>query len=175
VAAELLHLPSPRSRNRVLSVLRWLWTLPTTLVGHAIGAIVCQCRPREVGSDVARAHLYVLPDASLFRRIGAVTIGHVIICSPQFICGELGRLVLAHELSHVRQHDWLGPFYLPVHLVAQLVSVVLYWLHPVPRSTPQHSHNPLELTFLAVPYSALREYEPPFPERVTLVLRRFGV
>lgn len=168
-------MPSPRSRNRLLSGLRWLWTLPTTIVGHAVGAAVSRRQPRLIGSELAWARHYVLPERSAFRWIGAITIGHVIITSPDFIGGEEGRLVLAHELSHVRQHDWLGPFYLPLHGLAQLASVFLYWIRPVPQSTPHHSYNPLEQNFLAVPHTALRVWTPPFPEPVAAALTRFGV
>jgi hypothetical protein len=175
VGLERLSLPSARSRNFLLRGLRWLWTLPTTLVGHAVGFAASRRRPVTIGSGVARARLYVLKDDSVFHRLGAVTIGHVVISSADCMRGEFGRLLLAHELSHVRQHDWLGPLYLPLHLIAQIASLALYFVRPVPDSTPQHSRNPLEQRFLAVPHALLRSCHPPFPERVTTVLTRFGV
>jgi hypothetical protein len=175
VDLERLILPSPRSRNALLRGLRRVWTLPTTLVGHAVGLVLSRRGPVGVGSSAARAWLYVLEGDSIFRRMGAVTIGHVVISSAACSRGEIGRLVLAHELSHVRQHDWLGPLYLPLHVLAQLVSAILHVIRPVPDESPVHSRNPLEQKFLAVPHDLLRACHPPFPEPVAGVLARFGV
>ena len=72
-----------------------------------------------------QAHGYRLP----LRGFGAIAIGHVIILEPGFL--ELhGPWLLAHELSHTRQHDWLGPAYLPVHAILQAMSVVPASLQP---------------------------------------------
>lgn len=63
--------------------------------------------------------------------------------------------MLAHELSHTRQHTWLGPVYLPVHVVCQIVSVLASLVRPIPTFSRLHAYNPLERIFLSVPFDVL--------------------
>jgi len=44
-----------------------------------------------------------------------LTFGHVVALAPGATC-------LNHELQHVKQHDMLGPEYLPAHVAAQAYS-----------------------------------------------------
>jgi hypothetical protein len=171
-----LRIPSPRSRRPLIAALRGLWTLPTNAIGHAVGLLATRSRPSRVGSAAARASLYLLPRGSLISALGAVAIGDVILCAPEFRAGEeRRRIVLAHELSHVRQHHWLGPFYLPLHALAQLASVLLYLVRPKVDSTPQHSYNLLEERILCVPFSEIAASRSPLSEHSARVLDAFGV
>jgi hypothetical protein len=63
--------------------------------------------------------------------------------------------VLAHELSHTRQHAWLGPFYLPIHFLLQIMSALAFVVRPTPNFPPQHAYNPLERLLLYVPFDVL--------------------
>jgi hypothetical protein len=168
-----VRIPSPQSKNVLFSAGRFLWTLPTNLVGHAVGLFVSRSRPVRIGSRAAAGWLYLLPP-SRRKRFGAIALGDAVISSPELLRGERGRLVLAHELSHVRQHSWLGPFYLPLHGLAQLASIALHALRPRGTS-PLHAYNPLEQRFLCVPFDALAGGEPPASERNEQLFDAFGV
>lgn len=170
-----MRVPSPRSRNPLIVAARFVWTLPTNVLGHLVALIGTRSRPRHIGSEAAAAWLYLLPRQSRWRFIGAVALGDVVISAPEAVEGERGRLVLAHELSHVRQHHVLGPFYLPLHALAQLVSACLYLVRPKAGSTPQHAYNPLEQRFLCVPFAALARERSPLSEPTVALLTTFGV
>lgn len=100
-----------------------------------------------------------------------MTLGDVIVCTAGVTEGAGSRQLLSHELAHVRQHRLLGPFYLPAHALAQVVSMGLHRLYPIEDVSPQHSRNPLEEQLLAVPYSMIRHPGMASPE----VAERFGV
>jgi hypothetical protein len=104
-----------------------------------------------------------------------VAIGHAVLAENSFVSGHRGRWVLAHELSHTRQHDWLGPAYLPLHTLCQVASVVLARVRPIPGFTPQHAYNPLERVFLHVPFDVLLEPEDSLKSGDDRVLDVFGV
>jgi hypothetical protein len=87
----------------------------------------------------------------------AVTLGHVIIYRPGTFEGWPGRLILAHELAHTRQHDRLGPLYLPAHLLAQGMSALLSWRDRRPRASRVHDRNPLEETWICLGVSACHQ------------------
>jgi hypothetical protein len=87
--------------------------------------------------------------------VGAVTLGHAILHRPGLLDGPslTSRLTLAHELAHTRQHDWLGPLYLPLHIAAQLTSAALSWTtggRRRPAVSRVHDYNPLEQTFICI-------------------------
>jgi hypothetical protein len=90
--------------------------------------------------------------------VGGITLGHAILLAPKY-CGDgvHARLVLAHELAHTRQHDVLGPLYLPLHLVAQIASALAWVVAPVEGSDPVHAHNALEQRWLFLGHSAIDE------------------
>jgi len=152
--APRLRLPSVRSRHRGPGA--WvgaLWTFPTNLIGHAAGLLVSGQRPRRVRGPAAAAWLYPIRPGLGLDWVAAVTLGHVVLYRPGMFSGRLGRLILAHELAHTRQHDWLGPLYLPLHIIAQTISALL----SVGRGTGHsrvHDHNPLEQTFICLGASA---------------------
>ena len=86
-----------------------------------------------------------------------MTLGHAILHRPGMIDGGAlhARLTLAHELAHTRQHDRLGPFYLPLHALAQAASALLSIGRPVVVSRV-HDRNPLEQTFICLSAGATR-------------------
>src|SRR5262249_46981775 len=115
-------------RGGVLGICRRMWTMPTTLIGHAAAWLLGCRNPQPIGGQATRASLYCLP-AGRFKGWRAVAIGHVIIVEPAFLAKH-GAWLLAHELSHTRQHDWLGPVYLPVHAMLLLLSMAIFFFRP---------------------------------------------
>jgi len=157
--------------NLMRSALRFLWTLPTNLIGHAVGLAITRARPLRIGSKAAPGWLYVLPP---WKGFGAIAVGDAVISTPELLRGERGRMVLLHELSHVRQHSWLGPLYLPLHALAQLFSLALSIARPTSASSRVHAYNPLEQHFLCVPYHEICQ-PPQRTERIERLLSWFGV
>jgi hypothetical protein len=153
------HVRRPRPRSKV-ALVRWirnLWTLPTNLIGHAAGLMVSGRLPRRVGGAAAVGWLYPIRSGLGLDWVGAVTLGHAILYRPGMLDdGSLGaRLTLAHELAHTRQHDLLGPLYLPLHILAQAASALITRGRATIVSRV-HDANPLEQTFICVPASAPR-------------------
>ena len=170
-----LRRPRPRRRAPLIRAVRALWTLPTTLLGHLAGLIASGQLPRRVGGAAAVGWLYPIRPGVGFDWVGAVTIGHAILYRPGMLDGPTtaARLTLAHELAHTRQHDLLGPLYLPLHILAQAVSALLTRGRPITVSRV-HDQNPLEEMFIVVPVSAL--YPPHASDaEVADVLADFGV
>jgi len=165
----------PRSRARLVRLLRGLWTLPTNALGHLAGLLASGRRPRRVGGPAARGWLYPIRRGIGLDWVGAVTLGHAILHTPGLLdTGTLAaRLTLAHELSHTRQHDRLGPLYLPLHILAQLTSALLSVGRPVAISRV-HDRNPLEQRWIAISASETRGHHPAEAE-VMAVLADFGV
>lgn len=155
-------IPRPRRRHPLVRVVRGLWTLPTNLIGHVAGLAVSGRLPRPVGGPCGRGWLYPIRRGIGLDWVGAVTLGNAILCTPGLLDGATlkARLTLAHELAHTRQHDWLGPLYLPLHILAQAVSALLSLGRPVVVSRV-HDRNPLEQTFICLSAGATR---PPLPE-----------
>jgi len=145
-----VRVPPARSRRLVVRLVRGLWTLPTSLLGHLLGFLVSGQAPTRVGGPAARGWLYPIRTVPWLRGFGAVTIGHAILHRPRLFEGEAGRLVLAHELAHTRQHDRLGPLYLPAHILAQVASALLTsWAKEIHTSLV-HDRNPLEETWICL-------------------------
>ena len=137
-------------------------------------ARVVGCAPPErVGGVAVQAYLYRLPPGRL-GGLGAIAIGHVIVVEPAFVVGR-EAWVLAHELSHARQHDFLGPLYLPMHGLLQLLSVVAALLRPIAGYPPQHAYNPLERGLLCVPFDVLVASHLPTSDTAKRVLVAFGL
>ena len=169
---ETICVPRQRAAGLVW-LLRALWTAPTTLLGRGL-ARLAGCGPAErIGGRVVPAYLYRLPPGRL-RGLGAIALGHAIVVEPAFIA-ERDAWVLAHELSHARQHDFLGPVYLPAHALCQLVSVIIGLVRPIRGYPLQHGYNPLERALLCVPFDVLAQDELPRGARATELLRAFGL
>jgi hypothetical protein len=167
-----ISIPTAR-RSGAFGAFRKAWTAPTTLIGHAVGWLLGCRRPEHVGGQATDAWLYRLP-ARRFEGWSGIAIGHVIIVEPAFLAVH-GRWLLAHELSHTRQHDWLGPTYLPVHAMLLFLSMVMFFFRPVAKFSPWHAYNPLERVLICVPIDAIAD--PPVPEGAVAdgVLRAFGL
>jgi hypothetical protein len=165
-----LSIPAARRRGAI-GALRSAWTAPTNLVGHATARMLGCGRPQRVGGEATRASLYCVP-AGRLPAWRAVAIGHVIIVEPSLLARH-GRWLLAHELSHARQHDWLGPIYLPAHALLLALSAAMSLFRPVARCSPWHAYNPLERVLICVPIDAVAA--PPQGARAGDVLRAFGL
>jgi hypothetical protein len=167
-----LLVPTAR-RGGAIGALRRAWTAPTNLVGHAMARILGCGRPQPIGGEATRASLYCLP-AGRLTAWRAVAIGHVIIVEPGLLARH-GRWLLAHELSHARQHDWLGPVYLPAHAMLLALSAVISFFFPLARYSPWHAYNPLERILICVPIDALAV--PPLPQGAIAddILQAFGL
>ena len=167
-----LTIPAAR-RGGAIGALRRAWTAPTNLVGHAMARMLGCGRPQPIGGEATRASLYCLPDGRL-PAWRAVAIGHVIIVEPGLLA-RYGRWLLAHELSHARQHDWLGPIYLPAHATLLALSAVISLVRPVAAFSPWHAYNPLERVLICVPIDALAVPPPPHGALADDVLGAFGL
>jgi len=162
VLPNSLRWPRPRSRHLLLRLARALWTLPTNVLGHTAGLLVSGRFPRRVGGPAAVGWLYPIRPRIGLDWVGAVTLGHAILYSRGLLDGEAlpARLTLAHELSHTRQHDVLGPLYLPLHVLAQTASAV-FSIGGTPVISRVHDWNPLEQTLICLSAGAAHE---PLPE-----------
>ena len=133
-----------RRRGALVAAVRALWTLPTNLLGHLAGLLVSGGRlPRRVGGAAAVGWLYPIRDGLGLNWVAAVTLGHAILHRPGVVDGPTvaARLTLAHELAHTRQHDLLGPLYLPLHILAQTVSALLTRGKPITVSRVHDSES----------------------------------
>lgn len=146
---SVVRVPGPRARHPLLRLLRGVWTLPTNALGHAICLLLSGRRGVKVGGAAGTAWIYPVRRGIGLDWMGAVTLGNAILYREGMFAGRRGRLVLAHELAHTRQHDLLGPLYLPLHIACQLVSLVISIAGPV-RHSRVHDHNPLEQTFICL-------------------------
>jgi len=162
-----------RRRRGLLGAALAVWTSPTTFLGHAFAWLSSCPEADRIDASGANAWLYRLPPGRI-RGFRAVAIGHVIIVDPVFL--ELhGPWLLAHELSHTRQHDWLGPAYLPLHAAMQAVSVGFYLIRPIAKFSPWHAYNPLERVLICVPIDVIVDRRPPQGELARNVVGAFGL
>jgi hypothetical protein len=170
----MTRLATPTARRHgAIGALRSAWTAPTNLIGHALARLLGCGRPQLIGGEATRASLYCLP-AGRLTAWRAVAIGHVIIVEPALLAKH-GRWLLAHELSHTRQHDWLGPIYLPAHATLLVLSAVISLFRPVARFSPWHAYNPLERILICVPIDALAVPPPPQGALADDILQAFGL
>ena len=158
------HVRWPRARRRhpLLRLARAVWTLPTNVLGHAAGLVVSGRLPRRVGGPAAVGWLYPIRPGIGLDWVGAVTLGHAILYSRRVLDGDSlrARLTLAHELAHTRQHDLLGPFYLPLHVLAQATSAALSLGGGPPTVSRVHDWNPLEQTLICLSAGAAHDSLP---------------
>jgi hypothetical protein len=167
-----LAIPTARRRGAV-GAMRRAWTAPTNLVGHAVARVLGCGRPQPIGGEATRASLYRLP-AGRLTAWRAVAIGHVIIVE-QALLAKHGRWLLAHELSHARQHDWLGPIYLPAHAMLLALSALISLVRPRAAFSPWHAYNPLERVLICVPIDVIAVLPPPDAALANQVLHAFGL
>lgn len=161
-----------------MSALRFAWTLPTNLLGAGLCRLLSGKAGRRVGGPAATGWIYPVRSGIGLDWMGAVTLGHHILYREGMFDGGRGRLILAHELAHTRQHDVLGVLYLPLHVLCLSVSFLLSWFGGPVRHSRVHDHNPLEQTFIALAAGATDAW-PAEARRAGLtpaqVLERFGV
>lgn len=138
----------------LLDLLGKLWNLPNSLLGlafglagHAVGWL-WGLQPRiSIGNNAIQFHGNGLMPT-------AMTVGNAIIYGPScrpgqpncpFVDSPTGHTVGREEFRHTQQGQVLGPLYLPLHLVAGLLSLLRSpykgLVHPV---DPWHRHNFLE-------------------------------
>lgn len=167
-----ISIPTARN-NGAFGAFRDAWTAPTTLIGHTAAWLLRCGKPQRVGGKATRAWLYCLP-AGRFKHLRGIAIGHVIILEPALLVAH-GPWVLAHELAHTRQHDWLGPAYLPLHAMLLFLSMLIFFFRPVAKFSRWHAYNPLERVLICVPIDVVAD--PPAPDDVFAerVLRAFGL
>ena len=160
MAPSTIRIPRPHGHRAALWPLVFAWTLPTNLLGHAAGWIASRGRGgHRIEAAAARATVYPVRIAWLGRRVVAVTLGNAILWhEPSFPEVRFRRLMLAHELAHTRQHDVLGPLYLPCHLVAQGISA-LTWLVRRTGRDPVHARNALENRWICLGFDAVYEID----------------
>lgn len=117
---------------RPLDLLGFVWSLPNTLLGLALGALTFQT-PRILGGAIVfdrteRGLTWLL--ARMHRS--AMTVGFVILSARPL----QGRL-LEHERHHVRQSMVWGPLFVPVYL--GLAIPFGYRRHPMERAARRAS------------------------------------
>lgn len=118
-----------------LTVLGFVWALPTTVLGLVAGALTFR-RPRI-------AHGLLLFEGAprgltaILRGLGfhAMTLGFVVVANVPVE----GRL-LAHERHHVRQAMAWGPLFLPTYLL--LSAAFGYRRHPMERAARRAAGEP---------------------------------
>lgn len=168
---SVVRMPAPRRTAHWARLLRGLWTLPTNAIGHAFCAWMSKGERQRVGGPAGAGWIYPRRRRLPVPWFGAVTLGHAILYEPGLFDGPRGRVVLAHELAHTRQHDVLGPAYLPLHLVCQGVSLLIWLVMGERGHSPVHDYNPLEQTFICLAAGATDAW-PATAERAGVEPRR---
>ena len=110
---------------RILSVVRYAWALPATLVGLLLSllafAVGGNARVVDGAIEIAGGHiarcLSMLPRGCQFS---AITFGHVILGVDH---AALARCRL-HEHVHVRQYERWGILFFPLYLLSSLFQMV---------------------------------------------------
>ena len=119
----------------LVEIAGFVWALPNTLAGLALGALTFQ-RPRIHGGAIVfdrapRGLTWVMP--RLHRT--AMTVGFVVLSARPLE----GRL-LAHEQHHIRQFMRLGPLFGPVYVA--LAIPYGYRRHPMERAARRAAGEP---------------------------------
>jgi hypothetical protein len=135
-----------------LTLLRYLWASPATLVGLALGVApwLSGARVRwvdgvlELGGGRA---LHALQRVPFARRFGAITLGHVVLAVDARTL-ESSRV---HERIHVAQYERWGVLFFPAYLGASAVQ----WL----RGRDPYLDNPFERAAFAGAARTRRELE----------------
>jgi len=112
--------------------LGFVWTLPNTILGLALGLLTFQ-RPRLAHGAVIfdrspRGLTALMP---LVHRV-AMTVGFVIVSAA-----PVEGVLLAHERHHIRQYREWGPLFIPVYLL--LAIPFGYRRHPMELSAQRAS------------------------------------
>lgn len=138
--------PVAQASSLPLWLFRVIWTAPTNLLGHVLGLCLSLRAPERVRGAAATGYFYPLP--RWLDAVKAVAIGDAIFYTPSFMDDEKAASIMAHELAHTRQHTWLGPLYLPAHIICQGISLLCTLLNRKVIYSPVHDYNPLEQTWI---------------------------
>ena len=113
VIARLATWIPPAPSRMLTRISTYVWAAPLTAAGLLIGA-VSGTAPRLHDGVLLFANATGLAGRMLrWRGFSAATLGHVIIAD-----GEPSARLLAHELTHVRQAERLGPLFAPLYVAA---------------------------------------------------------
>lgn len=131
----------PFNSAQALDLLGKIWSLPNTLLGVFIGLsghVLSWCGNR-LGIYAHQAKISVGNNAIQFHNnalmaFGALTIGNVICYGCH--CAEHSHG--EHERQHTIQAQVLGPFYLPLHVLAQLASICTHRIDSLRGPTIVH-------------------------------------
>lgn len=124
----------PTPRTTVGRLLAYLWAAPVSVVGLAAG-LTAGVVPRLHSGVILFAPAGGIAGSVLRRwRHEAGAVGHVIIARS-----EPSPTLLAHELTHVRHAERLGPLLAPVYL--GLLAVYGYRRHPLERAARAAARN----------------------------------
>lgn len=112
---------SMNARHLVSRAAAYAWAAPNTVLGAAVGLVVlCLGGRVRIVSGTAEVHgavvARVLAGRRGSRRIGAFTLGHVVLgASPAWLSA-----LRDHERVHVRQYERWGLFFLPAYALSSL-------------------------------------------------------
>jgi len=108
---------------KLFAIIRYVWALPNTLLGLLLafpmfafgGSVSLNNGVLEFSGGGASWFFSHFP---FFRRVSAMTLGHVVIGVNE---EKLARW-REHELVHVRQYERWGPFMIPAYLLSSLCA-----------------------------------------------------
>ena len=108
-----------------MTLLRYAWALPASLVGFVFGAICIACGARwrvidgalEIDGGAVAVAVMRLPPP---MRFGAITFGHVILG----LDAPTLHACRCHEHVHVRQYERWGVLFFPLYLGSSLVQLL---------------------------------------------------
>ncbi|MFO1318364.1 MAG: hypothetical protein U1F52_02000 [Burkholderiales bacterium] len=121
-----------RHAARTADLVGKLWALPTTLAGLALlaaGVVACIGLRRKGSVHIGynaiafTGHPFVGTAIALGN---VVTYGRQPACQPDSVRRPSGRCLAHEEMQHTIQAQWLGPLYLPAHLVFGVAALILH-------------------------------------------------
>ena len=122
-ASVTVQLPLAPRTSTWLTVLRYLWVLPATLMGLvAVGLTALSGGRVQIYAGVIEAWggFATWLFRSAIRHGCAMTIGHVIIALDEYSVGRYR----CHEHVHVQQYERWGPFFIPLYFASSLFAWV---------------------------------------------------
>jgi hypothetical protein len=108
-----------------VTLLRYAWAAPASLVGLVLGALCVAFGGRgrivegtlEIGAGGVAPGIRRLPER---MRFGAITFGHVILGLDEAMLGACR----CHERVHVRQYERWGVLFFPLYLGSSVVQAL---------------------------------------------------
>lgn len=107
----------------VMTLFRYVWAFPNTVTGLLllVPSLVSGGRVRRLQGVLeitGRASAWVLQRISFSGAVTALTLGHVVIAADE----ESLERWRSHELTHVRQYERWGPFFIPAYLLSSFAA-----------------------------------------------------